>query len=362
MTRPAVALLSKKNLLHNVCIIQSLVNHNTKTVAMVKADGYGHRMGLFAKALDGVVDMLGVASIDEALRIRADGVKSRILLAEGVFEKEELYTASLENFDVVIHNENQLAWLEDVNLKNPLNIWVKIDTGMGRLGFNIASANDAYNRVIASNNAQKPLVIMSHFACSDDKLHNLNYKQIENFKAFSSNKNAKLSMCNSAAIFNFPELHYDYVRAGLALYGVSPMNNVEASKLGLKPVMTVQSEIISIKQLKKGDAVGYGARYICTEDKIVGVVAFGYGDGYPITAKDGTPVLVKGKRCPIIGRVSMDMMMIDLSNHHDVKIGDTTTLWGEGLPIEEVVTHTNNITWDILTGMQNRVKFIWKEE
>lgn len=362
MTRPAVALLSKKNLLHNVGIIRSLVAPNAKIVAMVKANAYGHRLDLFAKVLDGIVDMLGVASIDEALRIRTTGVQSPILLAEGVFEKEELYSASLENLDVVIHNENQLLWLEDIELPNPLNIWIKIDTGMGRLGFDIGSANDAYNRLIASDNAQKPIVIMSHFACSDDKLHNLNYKQIENFKAFSYNKNAKLSICNSAAIFNFPELHHDYVRAGLALYGVSPMNNIEASKLGLKPVMTVQSEIISIKPFKKGDSIGYGARYICTEEKIVGVVAFGYGDGYPITAKDGTPVLVNGKKCPIMGRVSMDMIMIDLSNHDDVKVGDTATLWGEGLPIEEVVTYTNNITWDILTGMQSRVKFIWKEE
>lgn len=361
MTRPAVALLSK-NLLHNVSVIKSLLSPNTKTVAMVKANGYGHRIDLLSKALDGVVDMLGVASIDEALRIRASGVISPILLAEGVFEKEELYTASLENFDVVIHNENQLAWLEDIKLTNPLNIWIKIDTGMGRLGFDLASANDAYNRLIASNNAQKPLVIISHFACSDDKLNDLNYKQIENFRAFSSNKNAKLSICNSAAIFNFPELHHDYVRTGLAVYGVSPMNNIEASKLRLKPVMTVRSDIISIKKLKKGDAVGYGARYICTEEKIIGVVAFGYGDGYPITAKDGTPVLVNGKKCPIIGRVSMDMIMVDLSSHDNVKIGDAAILWGEGLPIEEVVTHTNNITWDILTGMQNRVKFIWTEQ
>ncbi len=361
MTRPAVALLSKKNLLHNVGVIKKLLSPNTKLVAMVKADAYGHRIDFVAKVLDGFVDMLGVASIDEALRIRNIGVKSPILLAEGIFEKEELHIASLENFDVVFHSEYQVSWLEEIELTSPLNCWIKIDTGMGRLGFCIDSADDAYNRLLASSNNSNTITIMSHFACSDDKLHNLNSKQIASFKKFIYNKKAKLSLCNSAAIINFPEIHYDYVRPGLTIYGISPINSIEASKLDLKPVMTVQSKIISIKSLKKGESVGYGCRYICPEDKLIAVIGFGYGDGYPITAQDGAPVLVNGIRCPIVGRVSMDMIMVDITSCESVTIGDNVTLWGEGLPIEEVVRYTSNITWDMVTGLQHRVKFIWKE-
>ncbi|MBP7190205.1 MAG: alanine racemase, partial [Rickettsiaceae bacterium] len=184
-------------------------------------------------------------------------------------------------------------------------------------------------------------------------------RQIDCFNSLVKDTNSEYSFCNSAAIFNFPQCHYDYVRPGIALYGVSPIDGVSAVELGLKPVMTLQTSLMSVQNLKKGSSVGYGARYICQEDMPVGIIAFGYGDGYPIAAKDGTPIIVNDLECRLIGRPSMDMIAIDLRNAPTSKVGDRVVLWGDGLPVERLTEYTPNITYDMLTGVQNRVKFIW---
>ena len=358
MSRTAIAILSTENLLHNLSVIKEKVKP-AKIIAMVKANAYGHGIRSVALRLDKYVDMLGVASIDEALALRKIGVNVPIMLAEGVFEANELLVASTEKFHVVFHNELQVEWLEKTSLPLPLEAWIKINTGMGRLGFEMAQAKEFYLRLCASPCVAKPVRVMSHFACSDEVDHPLNQKQIQEFKNFTKDIEGEFSLCNSGGIFNFPDCHYDYVRPGIALYGISPFLGKSAQDLNLKPVMTLQTSLISSQIFKKGASVGYGARYRCSEDMPVGIIAFGYGDGYPITAQDGTPVLVNNIECSLIGRVSMDMIAVDLRNCPKAKIGDPVTLWGTGLPLEQVVKHTSNITWDLLTGVQNRVKFLW---
>ena len=170
------------------------------------------------------------------------------------------------------------------------------------------------------------------------------------------------SLSNSAAVLQFPEAHYDIVRPGLALYGVSPLAGTIGADWGLKPVMTLQTTIIAIQQLKAGESVGYGAQYVCPHDMRVGIIAFGYGDGYPLGAQHGTPILVKGKECGLVGRVSMDMIAVDLTPCPEAQVGDRVVLWGEGLPVEKVAAHTGNIGWNMLTSIQNRVKFLWTLE
>jgi alanine racemase len=358
MSRTATAILSTENLLHNLGVIKNLVGP-AKIIAMVKANAYGHGIRSVGLRLNGRVDMMGAASIDEALTLRKAGVKTDILLAEGVFEPGELLIAATEKLHVVFHNQLQLEWLDKSALPLPLHTWIKIRTGMGRLGFSPKETRAAYQRLLDHAQTHKPIRVMSHLACADEKDHPLNAQQIDTFNSFIEGVDSEFSLCNSAGIFNFPAHHYNYVRPGLALYGISPLPEKSASDLGLKPVMTLQSSLIAVQHFEKGDSIGYGARYICNKDMPVGIIAFGYGDGYPFTTKDGTPVLVRNTVCPVVGRISMDMMAVDLSACTDAQIGDPVLLWGDKLSLEHIAKHTDSIPWNIITGIQNRVKFLW---
>jgi alanine racemase len=359
--RNATATLSTANLLHNLQVIKQKIysaTANTKIIAAVKANAYGHGLEEIALRLEKHVDMLGVAFIDEALFLRKIGIKIPIILLEGVFVPTDLAIAAAQNFQVVFHQENQVSWLENLTLPKPLNAWLKIDSGMGRLGFDVEQSKYFYQK-LSNNFFIASVGVMSHFACADNIDHPLNQRQIEVFKSFTYNIKAKLSFCNSAAIFNFSSSYHDYVRPGLALYGSSPLADKSSMELNLKPVMTLKTSLISIKKLLKGGSVGYKARYVCSEDTLVGVAAIGYGDGYPRSARDGTPILVNNIKCPLIGTVSMDMITINLNNAIDAKLGDMVTLWGENLPIEEVAKFTDNVAYDLLTGVRDHIKFKW---
>lgn len=358
MGRTAIAILSTENLRHNVQILKKKAP-SSQIIAMVKANAYGHGIRSVSSRLDSHVDILGVASIDEALALRKIGVNTPIMLAEGVFEASELVVAATEKFHVVFHTQEQLDWLSKSSCPLPLQTWIKINTGMGRLGFPLDQARNPYQQLCESPQVAKPVRIMSHFACADDPEHPFNQEQIQRFEAFIAGTNSQYSLCNSAGIFHFSDHHYDFVRPGITLYGIAPMEGVTGPDLGLKPVMTVQSSLISVQRVSKGACIGYGARYECPEDMPVGVVAFGYGDGYPFTAQDGTPILVNNRECSLVGRVSMDMINVDLRACPNAKVGDPVILWGQGLPIERVAKHTSNIPYDMLTGVQHRVKFLW---
>ncbi len=359
MSRTATALLSTENLINNVQVIRKIIG-DARIIAMVKANAYGHGIRSVAKRIEPYVTLFGVASIDEALALRAVGITLPIVLMEGVFEPGELSIAADQNFHVVFHTMQQVEWLQRAKLSYPLHVWVKINTGMGRLGFTIEQGHQVCQLFEKLDSIAKPVGIMSHFGCADIVGHPLNEQQMNVFGQFKKMYSRNIfSFCNSAALVSFPSVHYDFVRPGLALYGISPFENVSESFLELKPVMTLSSSLIAISWMKKGESVGYGARYSCPEDMPIGVIAFGYGDGYPITARDGTPVLVNGIQCPLVGRISMDMMTVDLRNCPTAQVGDQVTLWGDGLPLQEVVKHVDGHVWSLLTSIQNRVKFQW---
>lgn len=361
MSRSVHAILSTQNLLHNLAVIQQRAPQS-RIIAMVKANAYGHGLRSVSLRIQQAVSSVGVASIDEALALRKAGVKIPITLMEGVFEPDELLIASCEAFHVVFHSLHQIEWLEGhASLPVPLVAWLKIDTGMGRLGFASKDVMHIHERLSHNKYIVKSLGCMSHFACADEPHHPLNMQQIEQFKTITRYLSGSKSICNSAAIFSFPEHHYDVIRPGLAMYGVSPFPEYRACDLDLRPVMTVQTRLISVREAQKDTALGYGARFICPEDMPIGIIAMGYGDGYPRSARDGTPVLINGIRCPIIGRVSMDMITIDLRPCPQARVNDLVVLWGENLPIEEVAQYTDNCPYDILTAVQARVKFHWTQ-
>ncbi|MFA5041416.1 MAG: alanine racemase [Bdellovibrionales bacterium] len=359
MARKTLCTLSTANLLHNLETIKAKTQ-KAKILAMVKANAYGHGIRSVSQRLQGHVDALGVASIDEGLALRQAGVTTPITLVEGVFAPDELITASEQGFSIVFHSRHQIEWLQQTKLPTKVEAWLKINTGMGRLGFSAEEGSEAMRILSESPSILHPIGIISHFACADEPHHPMNAKQIEAFRAFTKKHQGPKSFCNSAAIFAFPEMHYDWVRPGLALYGASPLAGISAASLGLKPVMTFTTELIAIQQFKKGEAIGYGAGFTCPEDMTVGIASVGYGDGYPRLVKEGTSVLVGEERCSLVGRIAMDMAAVDLRYCPGAAVGDKVTLWGEGLPVEELAEYSDRVAYDLLTGIQNRVRFEWK--
>lgn len=358
MGRAAIAILSTENLLHNLAMLKQVSNHKP-IMAMIKANAYGHGLRSVASRLEGQVQSFGVASIDEAMALRKAGIKSPITLIEGVFEPDELLLASTQGFHVVFHEAQQINWLEKSTLPRPLTCWLKIDTGMGRLGFMPEQAQEIYQRLAQNPHVAQPCHVISHFACADVPQHPLNQQQIQRFQSFVKDCAGLKSLANSAAVFNFPQAHFDVIRPGIALYGISPLPDKTAAELNLRPVMTLQTRLIAVRHMTRGASIGYGSEYICPEDMLVGVFAMGYGDGYPRSARRGTPLLVNGVRCQLVGRVSMDMATVDLRACPQAKTGDPVVLWGQQLPIEEVASYTAQIPYDLLTGVQQRVKFFW---
>jgi alanine racemase len=358
MSRPTFRNLSEAHLLHNLSVVRAAAPQS-KILAMVKANAYGHGMIEVGRRLDGKVDSLGVASLDEAMQLRQAGVKSVITMIEGAFSPEEYKLAAQHDFAVVFHHPQQIQWLQQSPPSAPLTAWLKIDTGMGRLGFLPDQVRVAYAALASSPSIRQPFGLMSHFANADVVDHPLNTMQIAAFEKCAAQHQGPKSLCNSPAIFSLSAQHYDWVRPGLALYGAAPLAGTSAAALGLKPVMTLRSALISVKQMKRGHSLGYGSRIACPEDMPVGIVAIGYGDGYPRSAKDGTPVLVEGRRCAVMGRVSMDMTIVDLRGCPHAHVGGEVILWGEGLPVDEVALSTAHINYDLLTGVHERAKALW---
>lgn len=367
MGRTAYATLNASHLVHNWHVLKSKA-HASSLWAMVKANAYGHGIRSVAQRLEpylGVSDAFGVASVDEALALRKAGIQSSIVLIEGVFEPEELHLASEYGLTVVFHTARQLAWLKACSVVSPFKAWVKVDTGMSRLGFSVNDALEAWQQVSSSVCVYGPVGIMSHLACADEKDNVKNQQQFQAFDVFRS-LNTPLGICNSAALFHWPEWHGEVVRPGLALYGASPIVDASAESLDLKPVMSLHTRLIALHRVTKGQGIGYGSSFVCPKDMWIGIAAMGYGDGYPRLSSHA-PVIVQGDVCRVVGRVSMDMMAIDLSFCFEkntlVKEGDEVLLWGANhlghLPVDVVANATNRISYDLLTSMQHRVKFTW---
>ncbi|KPJ67488.1 MAG: alanine racemase [Coxiella sp. DG_40] len=344
---------------HNYRQIRRLTS-SSRIMAMVKSNAYGHGLVQIAKSLTDV-DAFGVACLNEALMLRKAGVIKRIVLTRGFSDVTELPLIGKYGLDIVVHHESQIEILQTVKLNKPVSVWLKIDTGMHRLGFSQQEAEYAYDRLSKISQVQQPIYIMTHLASADDLFKSTTREQLDYFKRFSFCSNPK-SIANSAAIINWSESCADWVRPGIMLYGVSPLADKTGKEISLRPVMTLQSELIAVKKLAKGDRVGYGGVWECPEDMPVGVVAIGYGDGYPRHAKTGTPVLVNGIRCQIVGRVSMDMLTVDLRNNPGAKCGDEVVLWGKGLPVEYIAKYADTISYELLCGLTQRVQFIYESE
>ena len=356
MTRPSRVIIDIKALEHNFSRIKELV-HNSKVMAIIKADAYGHGIVRVAKTLRDA-DAFGVACLEEAEQLRIASITTPIILLEGPYKPNDLSLIIKLNLEVVIHNEYQLELLEKSKIDGSIKVWLKIDTGMHRLGFSVDKTEEMLRRLMLCRNINSTPILMSHLATANETNHALTYQQLDTFREISKIVNIEKTIANSAAVINFPDVHFDWVRPGLMLYGVSPLINSCGHDHGLKSVMTLESEIISIQYLSKGEPVGYGATWRCPENMPVGIIAAGYGDGFPRHAKSGTPILVNNIRCPLIGRASMDMLTIDLRNQSNAKIGDRVVLWGGSLPIEEIATYAETIPYELLCGVHKRLQFV----
>lgn len=334
---------------------------NSKILAIVKSDAYGHGIVPVCRTLYNMSDAFGVAWLDEALKIRSDNNDKPILLLKGFINAEELQLIAELEFMTVVHNQHQLDLIQTVPISKPLKVWMKIDTGMHRLGFTSQEFDFAYNFLSNSSKIQQPITLMSHLANADIENDAYNFTQLSTFQKLTNNLPCPKSFANSASLWLRPETHFDWIRPGLLLYGASPFANIDGKSLGLKPAMTLKSKLLTTKFLTKGMKIGYGLEYTCNEDMLVGIINLGYGDGYPRYAISGTPVLLNKQRCPIVGRISMDMLAIDLRSCPHAKIGDSITLWGEDLPIEEIARYAKTIPHELLSHYTHRVGFEYHE-
>lgn len=345
---------------HNLSIAQQAAP-DSKCIAIIKANAYGHGIVQVAKALTNA-DAFGVARINEAIQLREAGVTTPILLLEGFTSEDDLKLILKYKLESVIHNDEQLQLLEQLN-SEPITVWLKVDTGMHRLGFSPDDVTKISQRLAQCSSVNKPVKLMTHLANADDKNDDNTIKQVEAFyQSIDGLKDSETSIANSAGILGWPQSHASWNRPGVMLYGVSPFIGSTAEDHNLKPVMTLSSKLIAVKQVNKGERIGYGGSYTCDKDMTIGIIAIGYGDGYPRHAKSGTAVLVNGKRCSLVGRVSMDMICVDLTEQATTaQVNDSVILWGEGLAIEEIAENADTIAYELLCGVTSRVKFIYSE-
>lgn len=354
--RPARACIDLAALRHNYHYAKSLAPHS-KAAAIIKANAYGHGAVVVARALYDA-DGFGVACIEEALELRESGITQPIVLLEGIFTPDELVLVERYNLMIAVHCQEHIEWLEQATLSKPLSIWLKIDTGMHRLGFFPEQVPSAFARLKECKQV-KDITLMTHFARADELDAQATNLQIERFKHATQGLNAPASIANSPATLGWPSTRLDWVRPGIMLYGASPLDDNLAVSKELKPVMTLESALISVRELAAGESIGYGARFTCQAPTRVGVVAMGYADGYPRHAVDGTPVVVNGIRTRVIGRVSMDMMTVDLTPIPQAKIGDRVELWGKQVLANEVAAHSQTIAYTLFTGITKRVPLVY---
>ena len=352
MTRPARARIDLQSLQHNFRRVQQAAP-DCQVMAILKANAYGHGLLRVAQSLPGAA-AFGVVSLDEGITLREAGFDRRIVLLEGLFAADDIALINGYRLDVVVHHVSQLELLEQGTLSRPLDAWIKLDTGMNRLGFDPASAASITARLQAIDNVAT-VRYMTHFACADDPDNAATRVQFERFTAALDGLAGETTLANSAAILAWPDTGGDWVRPGIMLYGASPLAGRPAAALDLRPVMTLSTRLIAVTARRKGDAVGYGGDWVCPEDMSVGVAAIGYGDGYPRHAGNGMPVMLNGRRAALVGRVSMDMISIDLRGQPEANVGDEVILWGEDLPVEEVAAAAGTLSYELLCGVSSRV-------
>lgn len=353
MTRPCLARLDLSALRHNVALARRLAPHS-RLMAVVKANAYGHGAVTMARALEQRVDALAVACLEEARELRESGIQLPILLLEGVFAPDEWAEAARLGCWVTVDNSTQLEWLEQNELPVPVNCWLKIDTGMHRLGVEPAQAAGFAARLEATGKLAGAPVLSTHFARADEPDEAMTRDQLTLFEQACHGLPGLRSAANSPGVLAWPDSHLDWIRPGYMLWGDSPFATPHPNGDQLRPVMTLVSSVISVRSIAAGESVGYGASWRAQRPSRIATVTMGYGDGYPRTAANGTPVLVNGLRAPLAGRVSMDMITVDVTDLPPVTVGDPVVLWGEGLPVGEVARHSATIGYELLTRLPSR--------
>jgi alanine racemase len=324
--------------------------------SVLKADAYGHGLLRVAAALRNS-DGFAVARIDEAMRLRSAGFEHPILIMGGCYTPEAMSLAARNDFEITIHQNQQLELLDTLPAGDRLTLWLKVDTGMHRLGFAPGEVG-GIARKLRAHPSVKQFNLMTHLANADDRGDSATEAQLNIFDEIATRDFSRNSIANSAGVLGFEASHRDWVRPGIMLYGASPFVDSMADDEDLQPVMTLKSSVIAFKQCRKGDRVGYGGSYQCPEAMSVAVVAVGYGDGYPRHALEGTPVLVAGRRLPLIGRVSMDLITLDARQCPEARVGAEAILWGRGLPVEEIAKQAGTIAYELLCSVTSRVEFV----
>lgn len=354
--RPARALIDLEALRHNYRLARETTG--AKALAVVKADAYGHGAVRCAQALQAEADGFAVACIEEALELRDAGIVGPILLLEGFFEADEL--SLIERYDLwcVVHSTWQLEAIERASLSRPLTVWLKMDSGMHRVGLHPAEYRDGYQRLMASGKVGK-MVLMSHFARADELDSDSAAEQVAVFEQARAGLAAEISLRNSPAVLGWPQVPSDWVRPGIMLYGATPFEQAHELASRLKPVMTLESKVISVRELPAGQPVGYGARFITERPTRVGVVAMGYADGYPRHAPTGTPVAIDGQLSRLIGRVSMDMLTVDLTDLPQAGLGSRVEFWGSQVLASDVAIQAGTIPYQIFCNLR-RVPLIYR--
>lgn len=347
MTRPAIARIDLNALRCNYRLAKHI--HAGKALAVIKANAYGHGAVACAKALSQEADGFAVAFLEEAITLMIAGITSPILILEGVFDAGELALISEYNLWMVVHCAEQIRMIERHPIGGkPFNVWLKVDSGMHRAGFSPLRVKQVHERLLATGKVEK-ITLMTHFARADEPDVNTTEDQIRCFESSTMDLSGERSLCNSAGLLAWPQSRKDWSRPGIMLYGADPLPEGEH---GLIPVMTLESRIIGVKTLSPGDDLGYGARFTAERATRVGLVAMGYADGYPRTVDNGTPVCVDGKRTSIIGRVSMDMLTVDISHLPDAGFGSHVELWGANIPINQVASAANTISYELLCNVK----------
>ncbi len=347
------AIIDSSALRHNLAVVRKVAPHS-KIMAVIKANAYGHGIVPTARALIGA-DAFGVARLPEALALRENGLGQRIVLLEGVFAPEELNVVAAHGLDIVVHSFEQLALLRAWRGVRQLHVWLKIDTGMNRLGFRMEDFPLAWQQLHECVSVAAGSRLMTHLSTADERASSQTPAQVARFRSVADALGVERSVANSAGLLAWPDARMDWVRPGLMLYGISPFSDAPAAEFNLRPAMTLLTPLIAVRTVKAGERVGYGGAWTVPMDGRIGIAAIGYGDGYPRQIGSGSPVLVNNIECRIAGRVSMDMIAIDLDPAPSAKIGDQVTLWGPSLPVERMAACAGTIPYELVCGISQRV-------
>lgn len=361
MSRATVATVHLGALRHNLARVKALAG-GARVMAVVKADAYGHGLERVARALDDHAEAFAVAAIADGLRLRAAGHRQRIVVLSGPDTASDIAEMQRLKLEALIHHESQLPWLAAADpARGRLQAWIKVDTGMHRLGFAPGQVRDVHARLLRMPAVDPDIGWMTHFASSEVFGGADTAEQIRRFNEATQGLQGPRAMANSAGVLGWPDARADWVRTGGLLYGLSVVEGRTGADFGFRPAMTLATRLVAVNHVRRGERVGYNGTYTCPEDMPIGVAAIGYGDGYPRSVVQGTPVLVSGQRVPIIGRVSMDLMTIDLRAAPAARVGDRVVLWGDGLPVETVADAAGTISYELTCGMTRRVLFVEDE-